>query len=146
MTTWTLTLPYPRPPKGLAANDRAYHMTKARSTAEVRQLVTVLVRAQRIPKMQRMGVALTWVVADRRRRDEDGTFPLYKAVVDGLASDKGVSAQLVPDDDPAHVHREHPRIEYRPGESPHFEVVIVDLSHHFRPDTIAAVITERALT
>lgn len=131
--TWTLVLPYPRPPKGLHANDRAHW----RSTAEVRELVVMLARSQRIPTMQRMSVQLVWVVGDHRKRDADGPDPLAKAVFDGLGSDRGVSARLVPDDDPAHMEKPRPVIEYRAGATPHFEVRITDLT--FRPDDVQTV-------
>lgn len=140
--TWTLTLNYPRPPKGLSANDRAHWAVKSKATAEVRELVKMHARSQRIPTMQRMQVELVWVVADRRRRDGgENLGPLLKAVVDGLAADKGTSAHLVPDDAPEFVTRLMPRIEFRQGETPYFEVIITDTSH--RPDPVEELAKER---
>ncbi|WP_420112737.1 hypothetical protein [Pseudactinotalea sp.] len=94
--------------------------------------------------MQRMQVELVWVVADRRRRDGgENLAPFLKAVIDGLAADKGTSARLVPDDTPDYVTRVMPRIEYRPGETPRFEVTITDLTH--RPEPINQLTKEREL-
>lgn len=134
---WTLTLPFPRPPKGLHANDRPHWRTKARATADVRNLVVALVRSQNIPTMQRVSVQLVWVVTDRRKRDEDGPEPLAKAIFDAIGSDRGVSARLVPDDSPEFMDKPRPLIEYRPGDTSHFEVVIRDLTH--RPADVQAV-------
>lgn len=141
MTTWTLTLPYTRPPKGLSANWRGHWSTKARSTAEVRNLVAALARAARLPQMQRIQVELIWVVTDHRKRDDDNLHPLAKSCWDALASDRGVSARIVPDDSPEFVTKMHPRIEYRPDESPHFEVIVTDTTH--RPDPIDQITAER---
>lgn len=141
--TWTFLLPYARPPKGLHANDRVHWRTKARSTAEVRNLVVMLCREQRIPKMQRVSVQLVWVVGDHRKRDADGPDPMAKAIFDAVGSDRGVSAGLVPDDSPEFMMKPRPVIEYRDGASPHFEVIIRDLT--YRPDDIDAVTKERDL-
>lgn len=138
--TWLLELAYPKPPEGLSANSRAHWRVKARSTATVRAQVKYLAWAAGIEPMQRCGVTVTWVVADRRRRDEDNLAPLCKAIFDGLGADKGVSAGIVPDDDPAHMVKAAPVIEYRAGATPHFEVAIVDLSNTFRPDPVQAVV------
>lgn len=139
--TWVLELPYPKPPKGLSANDRVHHMVKARATAEVRRLVVLLARAKQIPPMQRVEVQVVWVVTDKRRRDSDNAAPLAKAIFDGLAADKGVSAHIVPDDAPEFMTKHMPRIEYRPDDVPHFEVHITDITH--RPEPINQIATER---
>lgn len=141
--TWTITLPYPKPPKGLSLNDRCHWATKAENTALIRRSVKHLAYNAGIPKMQRMQVELVWVVKDRRTRDSDNTAPLLKAVADGLASNKGVSANLVPDDSPDYCVKLMPRIEYQPGSTPHFEVIISDISH--RPDDITGLIESRNL-
>ncbi|WP_405375930.1 MULTISPECIES: hypothetical protein [unclassified Microbacterium] len=138
---WVLALAYSRPPKGLSANDRAHWRTKARSTAEVRNLVVALARSAGIPQLQRVQVELVWVVKDHRKRDDDNLAPLAKACWDALASDRGVSARIVPDDSPEFVTKMHPRIEYRPDETPHFEVTVTDISH--RPDEVDQLTAER---
>lgn len=138
--TWTLELPYERPPKGLSANYRGHWAPKAKSTAEVRALVVALARNARIPTMCRMQVELVWVVTDNRKRDADNVFPLLKAAADALASDRGVSARLVPDDSPEWCVKIAPRIEKREGDTAHFELIITDITH--RPDAINDI-TER---
>lgn len=139
--TWTLELGYTKPPPGLSANDRSHWATKARSVAAVRGLVKSLATQAGIPTMQRCQVEVIWVVKDKRRRDADNAAPFAKAIFDGLAADKGVSARIVPDDDPEHMVKLMPRIEHRPGCTPHFEVVITDLTH--RPDAVNQLTTER---
>ncbi len=79
---------------------------------------------------------------DRRRRDGgENLAPFLKAVVDGLAADRGVTAGLTPDDTPDYVTRIMPRIEYQPGTVPHFEVLVTDTTH--RPDAIDEIAESR---
>lgn len=139
--TWLLELGYTKPPKGLSANDRTHWAVKSISTAEVRALVKHLAIDAGIEPMQRCQVEVIWVVKDKRRRDADNAAPFAKAIFDGLAADKGVSAHIVADDDPAHMVKLMPRIEYRPNTTPHFEVIVTDISH--RPTTIDNIATER---
>lgn len=139
--TWTIELPYERPPKGLSANDRAHWAVKSKSTAAVRELVMRLATEAGITPMQRCQVDVIWVVTDKRRRDADNAAPFAKAIFDGLGADKGVSAHIVVDDDPAHMVKLMPRIEHRPGCTPHFEVVITDISH--RPAAIKTIAESR---
>lgn len=139
--TWTLELPYDRPPKGLSANYRGHWAPKAKSTAEVRALVVALARNAGIPTMGRMQVELVWVVTDNRKRDADNVFPFLKAAADGLASDRGVSARLVPDDSPEWCVKIAPRIEKRDDDTAHFELIVTDISH--RPDELDQLVTER---
>lgn len=126
--TWILELGYTKPPPGLSANDRSHWATKARSVAAVRGLVKSLATRAGIPPMQRCQVEVIWVVKDKRRRDVDNPLYFYKAICDGLGADKGVSAHIVPDDTPEYMVKTIPRIEYRPGTTPHFEVLISDIS------------------
>lgn len=124
---WVIELPYSRPPKGLSANDRYHWAVKAKHTARVRQQVKGLAEAQSIPRVGRVRVEIVWVVNDRRRRDADNAAPFAKAIFDGLAADKGVSAHIVPDDAPEFMTKLMPRIEYRKHEKPHFEVLVTEL-------------------
>lgn len=139
--TWTLELPYERPPKGLSANYRGHWAPKAKSTAEVRALVVALARNAGIPTMGRMQVELVWVVTDNRKRDEDNAFPLLKVAADGLASDRGVSAHLVPDDSPEWCLKIAPRIEKREDDTAHFELIVTDITH--RPERVDELTKER---
>lgn len=142
--TWTLTLSHTRPPSGLSANDRAHWATRARSIATVRAQVKDLAYEALIPHLGRVQVEIIWVVNDRRRRDADNTAPFAKAIFDGLAADTGVSAHIVPDDAPQYMTKLMPRIEYRPDDTPHFEVIITDITH--RPAAIDEVAETRLPT
>ena len=124
---WTFRLNYPRPPKGLHANDRAHWRTKAKSTETIRQETMLRVRALRLGELHRISVQLVWVVGDQRKRDEDNIWPLVKAVCDGIGSDRGTSARLVADDDPLHMVKLAPVIRHLPGSSAHFVVIITEL-------------------
>lgn len=124
---WTFQLNYPRPPKGLHANDRAHWRAKAKSTEQVRQEVMLRVRSLRLGELDRVSVQLIWVVGTRAKRDSDNIWPLLKAVCDGIGSDRGTSARLVADDDPAHMDKLAPVITLVPGSVPHFKVIITDL-------------------
>ena len=137
--TWTLSLPYERPPKGLHSNDRVHHMVKARSKKEIRSLVARLCQEQCIPKMQRISVQVIWVVPTRHKRDADGPEPLCKSIYDAIGSDRGVSARLVPDDTPEFMDKPRLVIEHQPGVTAHFRVEITDISTPFRPDAINSV-------
>lgn len=139
--TWLLELAYPRPPKGLSANDRTHWAVRSKATAAIREQVVRLAQHASIPTMQRCQVEIIWVVSDKRRRDADNAAPFAKAIFDGLGADKGVSAHIVADDDPAHMVKLMPRIEHRAGVAPHFEVVITDIT--YRPDAIREVAESR---
>ena len=128
MNRYVLNLPYTSIPDGLSGNSRHHWRTKARSTAQVRNLIVQLAEPD-IEPMNRMQVELVWVVTDRRKRDEDNMAPLFKAICDGLGSDRGVSARLVRDDSPEWMVKLHPRIEYRPDETAHFEVIVTELTN-----------------
>lgn len=124
---WSFALQYPRPPKGLHANDRVHWRRKARSTEEVRQEVTMRVRALRLGELGKISVQVTWIVGDARKRDDDNIHPLCKVIYDAIGSNRGTSARLVADDDPAHMVKLAPAIRTVRGETPHFLVTITCL-------------------
>lgn len=125
---WTIRLLYPRPPRGLSANDRVHYMAKDRAVQAVRLEVMTKVRALKLPPLERIRIEIVWWVTDNRRRDVDNVFPLAKACYDGIAADKGTSAKVVDDDTPGLVEKVMPRIERLPkGGNAHFEVRITDL-------------------
>ena len=132
--SWTIILPFAKIPDGLSLNSRAHWRVKHRSTRDVRILVAHEAIKACIPQMQRMQVELVWVVNDRRKRDPDNVIGLMKPVADALASNTGISVNLVADDSPEFCVKLMPRIEYRPDETPHFEVIVRDVSH--RPDVV----------
>lgn len=141
--TWTIILPFPKIPDGLSLNSRAHWRVKNRSTRDVRILVAHEAIKARIPQMQRMQVELVWVVNDRRKRDPDNVIGLMKPVADALASNTGISVNLVADDSPEFCVKLMPRIEYEPGCTPHFRVVVTDISN--RPESVDQLLEEREL-
>ena len=141
--TWTLELPYERPPKGLHANDRVHHMVRARSAKELRERVAGLCRVAKIPKLQRISVQVVWVVPTRHKRDEDGPDPMCKVIYDAIGSDRGVSARIVQDDTKEFMDKPRLVIEHQPGETAHFRVEITDVSHPFRPEQVDQLTKER---
>ena len=127
MSAWGFTLDFPKPPKGLSANDRCHWGMKHASTQTVRMLVMSKVRALHVPVLDRARVDVVWVVRDRRRRDTDNVAPLLKAIYDGIAADRGVSARILEDDDPAHMEKPGATIRYVKGATAHFRVTITDI-------------------
>jgi len=124
---WTFILDYPKPPKGLSANDRTHWRVKAGAVADIRQEVMVRVRALRLGVRDKIRVDVEWFVGDRRRRDTDNLAPFLKAIYDGIGADKGVSAHLVDDDDPDHMLKPGATIRYIRGIRPHFVVSITPI-------------------
>jgi Endodeoxyribonuclease RusA. len=124
---WQFILDYPRPPKGLSANDRTHWAAKAGASADVRLEVMAKTRALRLGALEKISVQVTWVVADHRKRDEDGPDPFCKAIYDGIGSSTGVSARLVEDDSPEYMLKPRLVIRYEKDARAHFEVTITDL-------------------
>jgi hypothetical protein len=124
---WSFDLPFASPPSGLSANDRGHWGRKASHTAMVRQMVFAYTRAAHVPALERCRVEVEWVVVTKHRRDTDNLAPLLKAIYDGVGSDRGVSARIVEDDDPAHMVKPGATIRYAPDETPRFVVTITDL-------------------
>lgn len=115
MHTHTQRFDWITPP--LTENQRLHWRARARVVKDVRaagRLAFARMRGHR-----HVEVTLVWVVADRRRRDEDNITPTLKALCDGM-----VDAGVVPDDTPQFMAKNMPRIEYRPGSIPHVEVTV----------------------
>lgn len=125
--SWSFILDYPRPPKGLHANDRPHWTVKSGATQDIRLEVMAKTRALHLGELERIRVDVEWVVADRRKRDTDNLAPFLKAIYDGIGANRGVSARLVEDDDPAHMEKNAATIRYEKGARPHFLVTITDL-------------------
>lgn len=99
-----------------------HRMVKARITKEIR--AEMALRAADLPRMGRCRVVLTWVVNDKRKRDEENPVPVLKALCDGL-----VDAGVVVDDVPAYMVKLMPVIRYAPKavEVAHFEFEVTSL-------------------
>ena len=126
-TTWAFDLNHARPPKGLSLNDRCHWRTKHENTQLIRTQAMLRTRAAKVPALERIRVDVEWVVADRRNRDTDNLAPLLKAIYDGIGSNRGTSARIVEDDDPAHMDKPAATIRFESGATPHFSVTITDL-------------------
>ena len=123
--TNTFILDYPRPPKGLSANDRVHWSVRHGATQDIRLEVMAKTRALKLGAAEKVRIDVVWIVADRRRRDSDNLAPFLKAIYDGIGADKGVSARLVDDDDPTRMEKPAATIRYVAGMRPHFEVTII---------------------
>lgn len=122
---WMFTLNYARPPRGLHANDSGVHWaTRAGAIKDIRMEVMARTRALRIGELDSCTIDLEWVVKTKRPRDPSNLWPFAKAIYDGIGSNKGVSARIVPDDDQNHMSTPTPTIRYERGCTPHFEVKI----------------------
>jgi len=125
--SWSFILDYPRPPKGLHANDRPHWTAKSGATQDIRLEVMAKTRALHLGELERIRVDVEWVVSDRRKRDTDNLAPFLKAIYDGIGADRGVSARLVEDDDPEHMEKPAATIRHEPGCRAHFVVTISNL-------------------
>lgn len=124
---WTFILNYPRPPKGLHANDRTVWQAKMGAVSDIRLEVMARTRALRIGVLEQCTVQVVWVVGDRTKRDPDNLAPFMKAIFDGIgSSSRGPSAHLVEDDDPAHMGKPAALIRYEKGVKAHFEITITE--------------------
>jgi len=126
-TIWSFDLNHARPPKGLSANDRYHWGTKHENTQLIRTQTMLLTRQAKVPALDSVRVDVVWVVADRRNRDTDNLAPLLKAIYDGIGSNRGTSARIVDDDDPAHMQKPSATIRFQAGAEPHFTVTITDI-------------------
>lgn len=125
---WQFILDYPRPPKGLHANDRTTGwFERAGAVADMRREVMAKTRALKIGARDKIRVEITWVVKDKRKRDTDGPDPMCKAIYDGIGSSRGVSARVVEDDSPEFMDKPRLVIRYEKGVRPHFEVKITEI-------------------
>ncbi len=116
MTTYPLS--WPAPP--LTENQRLHWALKNRITRDVRLAGRLLTR--RMGPQSRIEVTLVWIVPDHRRRDEDNVVPTLKALCDGI-----VDAGIVPDDTPAYMVKNMPRILIVPGAKPHMELEVTPI-------------------
>lgn len=119
--TWVLVLHYKRPP--LTLNQRMHWAPKHKLNRQVRDQAAYLARHHGIPPLGRCRVELTWVVADRRRRDADNIQPTLKAICDGL-----VDAGIVTDDTPDLMQKPEVTIRHEHGATPHLEVRVREVT------------------
>jgi hypothetical protein len=84
VSSWTIRLPFTEPP--VSANDarRGHWRGQWAAKITVEQAVATLVRAARVPVLERCAVELTWFVSDYGVRDDDGLYVMLKACRDAL--------------------------------------------------------------
>lgn len=102
-TTWTIVLPYSKPP--LTLNDRRAWQAKWRADQAVKTTVGLMLRPHRIPPLTRCSVQLEYQPRDDRRRDTDNLLGTGKVIYDSI-----VQAGIVPDDTPQYMTKPEPRI------------------------------------
>lgn len=129
--TWTLRLPYERPPllantsnRGITHGARMGHAAKAKM---VRGDVSQLARAAGVPTLAAIHVRLHYRPKDRRRRDPDGLMATFKPCIDGI-----VDAGVVPDDTAQYVDWSRPVIHppSLPDRTPALWLVITASGDH----------------
>lgn len=106
----------------LSPNYRLNRWEEARAKKLLRDQVRWLLRAQRVPRMERVHVQLHWTPKLNRKRDVENLSAVQKAAIDGM---RDYSARwsldrrrlvepawtgIVADDDPAHVTWDPPVI------------------------------------
>lgn len=106
--TWQVRLPLAKP---LSMNSRQHWRARARDVQKVRGDALLVLRSARIPRHEKILVELIYYPRDRRKRDADNIVPTLKASCDAI-----VDAQIVPDDDPAHMVKMMPVIETPDGD------------------------------
>ena len=109
-TTWTLDLPWPKPPLVLNGSAGTHWARKADDIKRVRVWSATAARDARIPPLRHCVSTLVWTVPDRRRRDVENVIPTAKPAWDGL-----VDAGVIVDDTPEWITKLMPRIEYVRG-------------------------------
>lgn len=107
----------------LSLNYRLHKMQEAAIIKRIRGEMAT--RGRALPAMGRCDVVLTWVVNDRRKRDEENVVPVLKALCDGL-----VDAGVVPDDTPAFMAKHMPVIRFTPkrDDLAHFEFAVSEVA------------------
>ena len=92
MTTYSIPLPWPKPP--LTSNrTRGNPYARAKEVAAARDAARWAIRGLRLAVTPPVEVSLHLRVATKHRRDSDGLYPTLKAVLDAL-----VLEQVLPDD------------------------------------------------
>lgn len=103
----------------LSLNYRLHKMHEATIIKRIRGEMAE--RGRALPPLTLCEVVLTWIVNDRRKRDEENIVPVLKALCDGL-----VDAGVVPDDTPVFMVKRMPVIRFVPRREQvaHFEFAV----------------------
>jgi crossover junction endodeoxyribonuclease RusA len=82
----------------LSMNGREHHMARHRKAQALKDAAIVMTRKARVPRLERIRIAVYYDPPDRRHRDHDNLFATAKHLSDGI-----VKAGVVPDDTPEYV-------------------------------------------
>lgn len=127
MREWLIELPWATPPvkpNGGHGNIHAH----ARKVRQARQVMGLLARQAKLPKLGRCEVLLTWHVGDRIARDADNLAWTLKPLCDALSSGKGPwDHVIVPDDTPEFMVKHMPAISYVKGQPKRMTFMVREL-------------------
>jgi crossover junction endodeoxyribonuclease RusA len=121
LRTWTLDLPWTKPP--LTLNGRMHWREKADTVKAVRYAACVLARAAGIPPLGRIAVELHYAPRDSRVRDAPNLVATLKPFEDGI-----VDAGCVPGDDGRYVCSPMPVLDPPTGSAGRLYVIVRELS------------------
>jgi hypothetical protein len=82
----------------LSMNGREHHMARHRKAQALKDAAIVVARKAKVPRLERIRIAVYYDPPDRRHRDHDNLFATAKHLSDGI-----VKAGVVPDDTPEYV-------------------------------------------
>lgn len=93
-----LTMQFQPPTIYLNSNDRIHFQVRATRTRAWRETAWVYAKVNRLPRLEKARIVVTYGFPNRRRRDVGNLYPTSKAIVDGL-----VDAGVLDDDDDTHL-------------------------------------------
>lgn len=122
-----IELPWATPPVKPNGGHGNIHAHAGR-VKRARQVMGLLARQAKIPRLGRCEVLLTWHVGDRIARDVDNLAWTLKPLCDALSSGKNPwDHVIVPDDTPEHMVKPMPVIEYVKGQPKRMSVRVREL-------------------
>lgn len=112
--SFTVALPWSRPPVTQNGLRRMHHHAEAKAKREAKLQAMTAIYAHTLKPMPGAIVILNWQMPDNRRRDGDGAAPTLKVCLDAL-----VELCIIPDDSWVHVPHSgvtcHPPVKGSPG-------------------------------
>jgi crossover junction endodeoxyribonuclease RusA len=122
-----LELPWSTPPvKPNGGHGNIY--AHARKVKQARQVMGLLARQAKLPRLGRCEVLLTWHVGDRIARDADNLAWTLKPLCDALSSGKGPwDHPIVQDDTPEYMVKHMPAVSYVKGQPKRMTLTVREL-------------------
>ena len=115
----------------LSLNDREHRMVQFRKAKELKKAAWAMTLGAKVPKLNRVTVAVVYDPPDGRHRDADNLGPTLKAVIDGIAiavlPAYSGKRRAVPGDDSRHVARVSLEIGPEPFPRGRLRVVITEV-------------------